>query len=348
MQSLQKIETTSFTTDDVDRADRFAAWREGASVALDVEPHDRAGEQSFSAKMFSALLDDLVIIRCKIGAQKISRSADRIARDNIDHFELILFRSGCAEMDLGGTQVTVNPGQWLIVDYREPLAGNLTDYETLNIFIPRRRLEPLLTVQDGLHGMLLASDEGPGKLLSDYLSSLFAIAPELKRVQAPAASEALVQLATLALNGARWDVGDPPSTVNNALFLRAQLLIKENLQDPELSPTMIAESMGLSRARLYRIFTPCGGIADYIREMRLRRSFTDLLSPRFMHLQLSEIAYRWGFKNPNHFAKLFRTRFGVTPSDLRLKGASAATAPPGPFDTYLADQTYSHWIGNIG
>ena len=346
MTTNDKIEMTDFSTAGLQGADRFAAWQEGANVVFDVDLHRHGKAEDFFGYAQSVLVDNLMLIHCKLGAHRLARPPQRSARDSIDHFELILFVKGEGEMTFNKRAGAVPTGQWLNLDYGEALLADMTDYETINVFIPRRRLAPFLNAPDNLHGATLASDEGAGGLLKDYLLSLFKAAPDMTRAQAPAAAEALVQLASLVLNGANWDSTDPPGLADNALLLKSQDFIRTNLHNPDLSPDAIADAVGLSRARLYRVFAVCGGVAEYIREMRLRRWFAELVSPRSLHLQVAQIAYGCGFSDPNHFAKLFKARFGAKPSEVRAEGTTVIHGnEPSSFSD--ADQTYSYWIANL-
>lgn len=348
MQANEKIESTRFSTKYLDVQDRFSAWRDSVSVIYDVESYDEKTEERYFAHMNSMLLDDVIIMHCRLGAQIFNRSAQRIAEDGVDHYQLHVFLAGSAEMKLGGREVDAGKGEWVIQDHADTIHSKMTDYEVLNIFIPRRRLAPLLRTPDSMHGTILAADTGAGRLLADYVISLNAVANDITRAQAPAAAEALTQLAALALNGVAYDTADPPALANHALLLRTQVYIKDHLHLPDLSPDTIASALGLSRTRLYRIFAPCGGIAEYIREMRLRRCYTDLISPRHAHVQVSQIAYRWGFKDANHFSKLFRSRFGAQPNELRCEGSMAVGGSPVVNGIPVADATYSTWIANLG
>jgi hypothetical protein len=53
--------------------------------------------------------------------------------------------------------------------------------------------------------------------------------------------------------------------------------IEQHLASPELSPASICAAFGLSRATLYRLFEPLGGIASSIRERRLARTYAELI-----------------------------------------------------------------------
>lgn len=341
------IETSRFDTAALPGPERFKAWRESMDVIFEVNPYNDATRDRFFARVDSFLLDDIAINHCRLGAQTFQRDAARIARDGIDHYQLHVFLRGSVEMRCGGRAVSAETGDFVNLDHGETFASRTTDYEILNLFIPRRRLAPLLHSPDHTHGVVFDSLNGAGRLLRDYAVALNRAASEITLEQAPLAAEALVQLGAMALNGVRIDERDPPARADHALLLKAQLFIKDRLKEPELGPGLVAEGLGLSRARLYRVFAPCGGVAEYIREMRLRRAFTDLLAPGRLDLQIGQIAWQWGFKSPAHFSRAFKARFGTWPREIREAGAETAAGGHGVTRLAAGDTKYAFWIANI-
>jgi AraC-like DNA-binding protein len=62
-------------------------------------------------------------------------------------------------------------------------------------------------------------------------------------------------------------------------------------------------------------------VADYLRELRLRRA-RDLSSrDTETETRIGDFAYRYGFDDPAHFTRSFRQRFGATPIALRVSGS---------------------------
>ena len=59
---------------------------------------------------------------------------------------------------------------------------------------------------------------------------------------------------------------DPIATV---LIERARRFAQANLFDRDLGSPMMQRELGLSRARLYRLFEPFGGVSHYIQHRRL-------------------------------------------------------------------------------
>ncbi|MBF2937786.1 helix-turn-helix domain-containing protein, partial [Pseudomonas aeruginosa] len=52
-------------------------------------------------------------------------------------------------------------------------------------------------------------------------------------------------------------------------------------------------------------------------ERRLERARQLLASPQGRRLDVAEVAYRHGFSSQAHFARAFKARYGMTPSEAR-------------------------------
>lgn len=113
----------------------------------------------------------------------------------------------------------------------------------------------------------------------------------------------------------------PEVTVNDPLFQRIVDLITVNIESPDLSADMIADSVCLSRMQLYRKLKAVSDMTatDLIRDMRMRRAEEMLVSGE---MTVSEIAYSLQFSDPFHFSKMFKKRTGVSPSDYRKSKTS--------------------------
>lgn len=101
-------------------------------------------------------------------------------------------------------------------------------------------------------------------------------------------------------------------------FARARSIIQARLKDCDLTPDTIAAELRISRRALNKLFEKEGlGPMEFVILERLEQAARDLSSPLQRSLSVSEIAFRWGFKNTSHFAKRFRQHFGMMPSELR-------------------------------
>jgi len=87
-----------------------------------------------------------------------------------------------------------------------------------------------------------------------------------------------------------------------------------NIDDDKFGIAELCVSLGISRAQIYRkfkLFTDTT-LHDYMRSYRLKKAKELLLTTE---LNVSEVAYRTGFKNNSHFSRIFSAEFGNTPSE---------------------------------
>ncbi len=102
---------------------------------------------------------------------------------------------------------------------------------------------------------------------------------------------------------------------------KAVTLVEANMEDSDFSVETFAREMALSSVQLYRKLTALTGLSpnEFIRELRLQRA-AQLLSQRAGNI--AEIGYQCGFNNLSYFARVFKEKYGTTPSEYRKKEES--------------------------
>ncbi len=99
-----------------------------------------------------------------------------------------------------------------------------------------------------------------------------------------------------------------------AVFLEnAILLVQQNLPNHEFSINDMCIELGVSRAQLFRKIKKLSGqsVADFIKGIRLEKARQLLENGSF---SIGEVADETGFKSHSHFSRLFREKFGNSPS----------------------------------
>jgi transcriptional regulator GlxA family with amidase domain len=105
--------------------------------------------------------------------------------------------------------------------------------------------------------------------------------------------------------------------MRNEHLKRAIAMMEEAIESP-MSPSLIAEDIGISTRQLERLFgrylnsTP----KHYFMEMRLHRAQNLLVQSE---QSVTEIAMACGFQTTSHFSKVFRAHFGRSPLSQRAK-----------------------------
>ena len=133
---------------------------------------------------------------------------------------------------------------------------------------------------------------------------------------------------------------DPIATV---LIERARRFAQANLFDRDLGSPMMQRELGLSRARLYRLFEPFGGVSHYIQHRRLLDAHAALADANDQR-RIVDIAEERGFNDGAEFSRAFKRAFGYSPSEVR---AGARGAPPSWPDLGLPTAAASERLGML-
>jgi DNA-binding response OmpR family regulator len=103
-------------------------------------------------------------------------------------------------------------------------------------------------------------------------------------------------------------------SASDKLIQKIILYIEENLTDTQLSVENLSRHIGMSRSTLYSKVLELTGQTpvEFIRSVKLEKA-AQLLANSEMNI--AEIAYSVGFSTPNYFAKSFRAKYNMLPSE---------------------------------
>lgn len=113
------------------------------------------------------------------------------------------------------------------------------------------------------------------------------------------------------------DEGARGASVGVPLYKRVSLYIQYSYKTP-ITPKNLAERFFVNQSYLSRHFRANMGetLTDYINRTRLENSKILIKSS---DLPISVVALNVGYTDANYFVKLFKKRFGMTPSEYRIK-----------------------------
>jgi AraC-like DNA-binding protein len=93
---------------------------------------------------------------------------------------------------------------------------------------------------------------------------------------------------------------------------------RQHLHDADLTPQRAADHLGISVRTLHSRFRQTGHtFSRWLLDNRLEGCSVALRDPNQRALNISDVAYRWGFNDLSHFNKAFRSRFDTTPGEWR-------------------------------
>ncbi|WP_281280373.1 helix-turn-helix domain-containing protein [Pelagibacterium montanilacus] len=301
-------------------------------------------QEPFHASVGALTLGPLMLARTRSTGQYWRRSPWKIARDGLDHYMIQLYLGGTQTCDWGGGSLEMPKGGPLVYDLACAMRATSSAFDNLSLVIPRALLGPLLQFPDAHHMRALPAQAPLVGLLREHLILFDASQNSIDLPQVRDLATSVVHLVAACLNAETEERAIPPEQIASSQLMRARRLIEAGLWDKDLGPTRLAGQLGVSRSRLYEIFSPLGGVKGVIRDRRLAAALTLLTDPATQHLSVRQIADRCLF-SPTELSRAFRARYGVSPRTARHYGL----ADDNGFDPQAdsLDRTYERWIRQL-
>ncbi|MCS3448471.1 MULTISPECIES: helix-turn-helix transcriptional regulator [Bradyrhizobium] len=240
-------------------------------------------------------------------------------KDSRDQFGLNIIEAGPVQFANAGQEHVYGAGSACLVDRGRPL----------RIFGPRGGSVSFVTVQAAALKSLVAQPQdlsgrpvcpGPAlTLLHRYLRSLasFKEPPSSKLISAAGLHLLDLAAATLGPNAEAANI----VTERGVKAAKRQAILEEVAQhfsNPNFDLDNVARALGMSRRYVQKLLEETGkSFTEHLAGCRLERAFAMLTDPNYLHLAIIEIAFAVGFGDVSYFNRMFRQRFGETPSGVR-------------------------------
>jgi AraC-like DNA-binding protein len=180
-------------------------------------------------------------------------------------------------------------------------------------------LAPLVVDLDAAVMRLIPRHTPALGLLAAYVSSIVedptVVAPELRRL----AVTHVYDLAAMIVGATRdaAEIGEGRG-VRAARLGAIKADIRSNLVDCELRLTGVAVRLGVTPRYIDKLFESEGTTyTEFVLGERLAHAHRTLTEPRFAGKTISSVAYDAGFGDLSYFNRVFRRRYGATPSEVR-------------------------------
>jgi len=302
-----------WSTDTVQERERFSFWREAVCRSI-FNTSIEAPPGPFSARMAAHSWGSVRVAAGESSAYLLVRNRREVDAEQSDGYCIYLQRRGNGIIEQCGQAYSYHLNDMGLSDLRLPFRAIHADggqrivavvpCELLERRAPwvkktaLRRLQANATYVDlaRRHMLHMVEDEtmseAANTLLTENLCNLIALATAT-------------------------DIA--PSRLQPELQIEAMLAFcRQHLHDPELSPQRAADRLGISVRTLHLRFKQIGqSFGRWLLEARLNACRTALRDQNQRSLNISEIAYRWGFNDLSHFNKAFRARFDLTPREWR-------------------------------
>lgn len=313
--------TPTMSTDLVSPRERVRYWSDWIDRIFCGLQSDVYGDTGFDGHMATEHAGDVVLTRLEADRHRVLKGDRQVRRSDVGYLKIVAPYRGTAGVEQQGRQAWVSPGEWCIYDTTDSYrVANPVRVEHLIVMVPKAPLVERGLPLDELMAQRLGSQGGISRLALQAMRGAWQELPSIAPSAARGVGESivhLVQLSLLELAG-----HDSAPTQREALRERIKRLVARRLADPRLSVDAIAVELNCSRRQLYNAFSDePDGVAGYVLAQRLEACRRDFEDRRRDAASITEIALRRGFNHPAHFSRAFKARFGVTPSEWRLRAA---------------------------
>ncbi len=245
-------------------------------------------------------------------ARSVSKTPAHISAEDNENFFLIYQQSGSSVLSQHGKEAMLHPGDSVLIDSRSGSEFHyLEGMRHISFHLPCDVLERRLNNSRPKVCEAMSSSEPMGNILGNFIRQISAKHELFDGSESAAMEEALMSMLAPLAN----DIESKGGNLRD--YARVVAYIDARLQE-DLSPEIIAREAGVSVRSLYRLFEDRDkSLSKYIREQRLKKCAQQLRSADNSHENLTNIAYRWGFKDSAHFSRTFRSQYGMSPRDFR-------------------------------
>ncbi|MFB9348080.1 helix-turn-helix domain-containing protein [Streptomyces heliomycini] len=317
-----------FRSQDVPAEERLDHWRallDRTRSSEIISPHTA----DFRVECRLMELGEVTVLPMSFTPARYRRSPQMIRRADPERYHLSLLLDGQMALEQAGRASAFRPRDLHLVDSSKPFdlrsSGNreLRAIRGIGVDFPKALLPLPAHRADELLGRGLSGREGVGALLTEFLVGLEQQADTLQPADAPRLGTVVLDLlSTWFAQVLDAEAALSPEARQRAMVERVLAFIRQNLHDPELTPSAIAAAHHISLSYLHRIFqrrSQGETVAAWIRRQRLEGARRDLANPVLRNTPVHAIAARWGLPRASHFTRSFRAHYGLSPREFRLQ-----------------------------
>ncbi|AWN45492.1 AraC family transcriptional regulator [Methylobacterium terrae] len=318
---------TLISTDDLNSRKKFETYLDIVRDRFVPSECRKIGDGRFRAHIEGVDIGGMLITRSSFNGQAVDTTPSTIRRhDKHDKLSVIIRLSGTAHSRQYDRAVVQQPGDLVVFDSNKPLAFEYpASTSSLFIEIPRELLEGPLGAAPLFAGLSVPASLPGASLVRTFFDDLIRV----NRQMSPDTAERMTRIGTdliVASLAERLAQETPRPLQGTVIVQRAKAYVEAHLGDPTLDPPQLAAATGVSLRHLQQLFHERGQpIADWLWQRRLEAAARRLSDPGHAHLSIGALAYGCGFVSQAHFARRFKDRYGVTPSEYR-RTAPAPTA----------------------
>jgi len=303
---LDKVPTAHFDSAHFPPTEGLAAWRQLTASLYQTWP--RGEPEGFRAQAGGYKVGDLVFNQAKFTPARFLRGPELIAGEGRDFLSLQAQLAGEERLIMAHGHVRLLPGHIYLRDWAYEFDSEASAMLLHAVMIPRHRLRAGAGMREHTPVLSWSMADPGGRLLSLLWQELLAELGQVTLPQARTLCDAFLGFVDALLGYG------PVETTPASLGAMQQFLMTRLRGD--VGVEQLCRHFHVSRSTVYRLFGPVGGVRQFINGARLERCYGELRGADPRRAKIADIAASWRFADASSFSRRFRSRFGVSPSEV--------------------------------
>lgn len=236
-------------------------------------------------------------------------------------------RQGSAQLSQRERIIDIAAGQWTIYDASRPYHIQMRDDSAFVVFLCEvDERDVLANLLPRMAGRTMAIEGGAAVALA-MLDATQSQGERLNPRSHSSVGDFVAMLLSQEIQFLEKGAGAARRKSLEILFDDAQQYVLRHLERPDLCPSQIALALGVCRRTLYHAFAASGETPQAcIQRLRLERCRDGLSRFGAGCTSITQLAFEIGFSDPAYFARIFRRRYGCTPTEYRTAASRTSCA----------------------
>lgn len=311
-------EVQSWSTTNHVSHQRYDAWVHLLNETFGTWGTKSISDRSFDAAVKATDIGSLKVVECVCDPCGGQRTASTVRVDDDERLAIQIVLSGREHMRLGDQEAVLEAGDVFVWDTTQPMTFEVQKrLHKISAVLPLQRFKEWLPDSWLTVPRHVKAGSTTSSLVGSFLSTLALSNMENRSVNDTALIEAAIALLATSGNGTPVD-----ATLRSSQLRLVKSSVTRRLSDPSLSVEKIAQQNAMSVRNLHWLFEENNETAwRFVVSERLKRCQQDLRNPTMRARSITDIAFAWGFSDAAYFSRVFKEKFGTSPSRFRKEKA---------------------------
>ena len=292
--------------------------------------------QAFRAHSQGFRVGELIFTQARFSPLHFKRGAAHVRGKHADFLVLQQQLEGEEQLVMRQGRLRLRPGYVYLRDWAQAFDSRASAMCLRSVVIPRHLLSVSRAMSDLNPVLSQPLAEPPARMIAAAWDHLLDELPHTTQAHASTLCGAFLA-ALNALWGFAVDADGKPTLGAVQQYVSARLMGKVEVAD-------ICAHFQISRASVYRLFQPLGGVRRYVSRLRLERCYAELWEADPATTQVGDVGSSWGFGEASTFTRSFSRHFGKTPSQVLGQGLRDAPEKQAGIHDAASSPSYLRWF----